>query len=448
VSSRLSTSHKIGYAAGSVGTGGFSTVPGLLLLYYLTDELGVAAAVAGLVVLLPKAWDVLLNPLVGSWSDRTTSRWGARVPWMIRGSLLLPVAFALMFWAPGGLTGGGAALWVAGCFLLAATGFAFFQVPYIAQAAELTDDYAERTSLMTWRIAFLTLAILVFGAGAPELVKAGGGGLAGYRLMGVVCGALFLLGFGVAILATRNLPTVLRAEPSGGLRDQLRAVGENRDFRVLFAAFVIQALGTSTALAGAAYVAEYLLGAQGMTTVLFVALVAPAILLVPVWRLFAERRGKQAGFRLATFLFLAGAVVMAFAGRVPTWFLLVGVAVAGTGYAGQQLFPLAMLPDTIQADALRSGRLRSGVFTGVWTAGETLGFALGPFLFAMVLAAGGFVATTSGVTADQPQSALTAIALGFGAVPAVLMLVSLPVLRRYTLTEQTLKTLTESDARN
>ncbi|MFC6238371.1 MFS transporter [Longivirga aurantiaca] len=441
MSSRLSTSQKIGYAAGSVGTGGFSTVPGLLLLYYLTDELGVAAAAAGLVVLLPKAWDVVLNPFVGSWSDRTTSRWGARVPWMMRGAVLLPLAFAAMFWAPGGLADAGAALWVAGCFLLAATGFAFFQVPYIAQPAELTDDYAERTSLMTWRIALLTLAILVFGAGAPGLVKAGGDGLAGYRLMGVVCGTLFLIGFGVAILATRNLPTVLRAEPSGGLGEQLRAVAENRDFRVLFAAFVIQALGTSTALAGAAYVAEYLLGAKGMTTVLFVALVAPAILLVPVWRIFAARRGKQAGFRWATVLFLVGAVVMAFAGRVPTWFLLVGVAVAGTGYAGQQLFPLAMLPDTIQADALRTGRLRSGVFTGVWTAGETLGFALGPFLFAMVLALGGFVATTSGVSVDQPQSALTAIALGFGALPALLMLTSLPVLRRYSLTEASLADL-------
>ena len=287
----------------------------------------------------------------------------------------------------------GAALWVAGCFLLAATGFAFFQVPYIAQPAELTDDYAERTSLMTWRIAFLTLAILVFGAGAPELVKAGGDGLAGLPPDGR--GLRRAVPRGVRRRDPRHPQPADR--PAGRARrvacgEQLRAVAENRDFRVLFAAFVIQALGTSTALAGAAYVAEYLLGAKGMTTVLFVALVAPAIVLVPVWRIFAARRGKQAGFRWATVLFLVGALVMAFAGRVPTWLLLVGVAVAGTGYAGQQLFPLAMLPDTIQADALRTGRLRSGVFTGVWTAGETLGFALGPFLFAMVLALGGFVA--------------------------------------------------------
>ena len=441
MSTRVSTRAKAGYAVGSIGTGGFSTVPGLLLLFFLTDELGVAAALAGVVVLLPKAWDVVLNPLVGGWSDRTTSRWGPRIPWMLRGAVLLPIAFALMFWSPRGITGGSAAAWVALCYLLAATGFAFFQVPYIAQPAEITDDYAERTSIMTWRIAFLTLAILVFGAGAPEIVNAAGGGLSGYRVMGVVCGALFCAGFLVAIAATRNLPNVLRAEPSGTLREQLAAVLDNRDFRVLFSAFLVQALATSTALAGAAYVAEYLLGDKRLTTILFVALVAPALLLVPVWRWYAGRRGKLSGFTVATVMFACGALVMALAGRVPNAVLLVGVAVAGIGYAGQQLFPLAMLPDTIQADALRTGRLRSGAFTGVWTAGETLGFAVGPFLFAMVLALGGFVASTSDQTVEQPDSALTAIALGFGLLPAVLMLVSLPVLRRYRLTEQSLHDL-------
>ena len=106
-------------------------------------------------------------------------------------------------------------------------------------------------------------------------------------------------------------------------------------------------------------------------------------------------------------LFLAGAVVMALAGRVPTWLLLVGVAVAGTGYAGQQLFPLAMLPDTIQADALRTGPLRSGSSPACGRRGRPSASRSGPFLFAMVLALGGFVATTSGhdrrAAAERPH---------------------------------------------
>ncbi|MCU1635020.1 MAG: transporter, partial [Cryobacterium sp.] len=57
------------YAIGSLGTGGFATLPGLVLVYYLTDTLGVAALAAGLVVTLAKIWDVLIDPIIGTRSD-------------------------------------------------------------------------------------------------------------------------------------------------------------------------------------------------------------------------------------------------------------------------------------------------------------------------------------------------------------------------------------------
>src|SRR5699024_10452864 len=61
-----------GYAAGSVGTGGFGTLPGLVLAYYLTDTLAVPALLATLVVVVPKVWDVVIDPAVGALSVRET----------------------------------------------------------------------------------------------------------------------------------------------------------------------------------------------------------------------------------------------------------------------------------------------------------------------------------------------------------------------------------------
>ena len=111
------------------------------------------------------------------------------------------------------------------------------------------------------------------------------------------------------------------------------------------------------------------------------------------------------------------------------------VAVVGVGYAGQQVFAMAMLPDCIAYDTERTGRRQAGVFTGVWTAGETLGLALGPLLYAGVLAAGGYVSSTDS-SATQPASAHTAITLGFTIVPAALVAVSLLVLRGYRLDQE------------
>lgn len=71
---------RIGYGVGSVSTATFSTVPGLLLLFYMTNVLAVPAWLAGLVVFLPKLWDMFVNPWVGQRSDRTVSRLGARRP--------------------------------------------------------------------------------------------------------------------------------------------------------------------------------------------------------------------------------------------------------------------------------------------------------------------------------------------------------------------------------
>ncbi|MBX6765654.1 MAG: MFS transporter, partial [Actinomadura rubrobrunea] len=124
----------------------FSTIPGLLLLCYLTNVLDVPAGAAGVAVLLPKAWDLLVNPLVGRLSDRTVSRHGPRRPWLLAGAVTLPPLFVLMF-AGTPLRGMPAAFYVGGCFLLAATAYALFEVPYKAMPAEMTDSYHEQSEL-------------------------------------------------------------------------------------------------------------------------------------------------------------------------------------------------------------------------------------------------------------------------------------------------------------
>lgn len=145
----------------------FSAVPGLLLLYYLTDVLGVSAAIAGAVLVVPKAWDVLLNPVVGAASDREAVRTGRRTRLLLIGAVTVPVLFAAMFAVPGG-SAGFAAAWTGVAFLLAASAFACFQVPYAALPAEISDDPAERGRAMAWRVVCLTFGILLAGGIAPD----------------------------------------------------------------------------------------------------------------------------------------------------------------------------------------------------------------------------------------------------------------------------------------
>jgi Na+/melibiose symporter-like transporter len=420
-----------------VATGAFGTVPGLLLLPYLTDTVGVTALLAGLIVLAPKAWDVVLNPIAGRISDRYEDPRGPRRPFLLRAGLLLAALFALLFAAPE--TGRLAeTLWVLVVFLGCATAYAFFQVPFVAMPAEMTDDPAERTRIMAWRVALLALAILLTGASAPAIRDAVGG-REGYRAMGLVVALVIAAGALLSYRGTRSLPVHRVPADSGSLREQLRVVAGARDFRALLVTFVVQALAVGVMLAGVDYVARVVLDRPGAATLLFVCFVGPALLVTPVWERVGRRLGKRGGYLASSLAFATGAAALVGAQVLPIPVVYAATALVGVGYAGAQVFPLAMLPDAVAEDARRTGVTRAGVFTGVWTAAETLGLALGPGVFAVVLALGGYVSSRGDVDLPQPGSAVDAVTLGFSVLPAVLVLASLVFLRGYRLDERTLR---------
>ncbi|MGV2903869.1 MFS transporter [Microbacterium sp. AGC62] len=452
---RLSPRTIVLYAIGSLGTGGYATLPGLVLTYFLTDNLGVAALAAGLIVTAAKIWDVLIDPLIGAASDRQLARTGSRRGFMVTGALALPLFFALTFAVPPSWGPVAGAISVLLAFLATATAFSLFQVPYVALPAELTGDYDERTRLLGWRVVVLTAAILLFGAGGPALRNAGDDPVMGYLLMGIASGLVIGIGMLIASRTATNAARRTVAAPAAAIadstwRDQymsgFRALKRSQPFRALLGTFVLQALATGTMLAGAQYVATWVLRSEDAVTFVFVALVGPALLATPVWTVIARRIGKERAFAMASVLFTAAAATLVFAVWVPGAWIYASVAVAGIAYAGLQSLPMAMLPDVISHDERTSGPGQAGTFTGIWTAGETVGFALGATAVSLTLAATGYISTVAGATVEQPEAAITGIVLSFSILPAVLMAASLLTLRHYRLRRADIEAVGTSDA--
>lgn len=469
---RLSRSTIARYATGSLGTGGFATLPGLVLTYYLTDSLGVAALAAGAVITVAKVWDVVIDPVIGALTDRDLARHGSRRRLMLIGALALPVLFALTFAVPPSLGPLVAGIWVLLAFTLTATAFSLFQVPYIALPAELTPRYDERTRLLTWRVVVLTLAILLFGAGGPALRRVSEDPFVQYLVMGVVSGVVIGLGMLVATTVARRAvaaPSLgdgapgtgsprtttrfdsLRSlndrgrddrgrdegRPVAGIREHyasgIRALRRSRPFRLLLSTFVLQALATGLMLAGAQYVATWVLHSQAAVELLFVALIAPALLAAPAWGVVARRIGKERAFTIASIVFAVAALSILGMLWAPGDWIYVPVGVAGIAYAGMQSLPMAMLPDVISHDERTHGAGRAGAFSGVWTAGETVGFALGATTLSVILAVTGYVSSTGTQTVEQPDAAVAGIVVSFSLAPAVLIALSLVTLARYPL---------------
>jgi glycoside/pentoside/hexuronide:cation symporter, GPH family len=439
----LTRSVRVGYGLGSFCTGTFGTVPGLLLLYYMTNVLAVPAGLAGLAVFLPKAWDLVINTWVGRRSDRTVSKYGPRRPWLLAGAVALPPTFVLIFAGPP-LRGGAAALYVGLCFFAAATAFALFEVPYKAMPAEMTDDYHEQSGLLTWRMGFLGLAILLSGSLAPAIANANGdaGTVGGYRVMGIVIASVLLLAMLGTFAQTAKAPHIVRVEAgSSSLREQLKAARSNRSFLLLLGLGCVQMLAAGSMLAGAPYFATYVLGNPDAVATLFVALVGPLVLTMSLWVRIARRYDKRGGMVLASSLFLVGGFAMAFTPQFGAVYAHICVIVVGIGYAGLQLLQYSMLADTLIADTLESGVRRTGVLTGLWTAAETVVFAFGAQLLAWMLMLGGFVSSDPDHPVAQPQSAISTVLIGGSAVPALLVSIAIVLTLRYDVTAERLAEL-------
>ncbi|MGL3804821.1 MFS transporter [Paeniglutamicibacter sp. R2-26] len=435
---QLSRKTVMTYALGSMGTGGFATLPGLVLIYYMTDTLGIAAIVAGLLVALAKAWDVLIDPVIGARSDNDLAATGSRRRFMLVGGMLLPVFFLATFAVPPALGPLPSGIWVFVAFSAAATAFSLFQVPYIALPAELTTSYDQRTRLLSVRVLVLSVAILLFGAGGPALRSLGGGNpWWGYFLMALVAGALI---GGCMVLAARVAPIQpVRGVEAGSVSRDYRkgwdALSGSQPFRSLLLTFALQGLATGGMLAGAQYVATWVLHDEQAVTLIFVALIGPALLGVPVWRRVAKRLGKERAFGQASLLFCVAALALTGMLIAPGPWIYLPVALAGAGYAGMQALPMSMLPDVVTHDTHTRGERRAGVFGGLWTAGESAGMALGATLLTVVLWASGYVESTAGVAVAQPPLAVNGIILGFSLVPAAIIGLSLLVFRSYPLRE-------------
>ncbi|MDD9893433.1 MAG: MFS transporter [Gammaproteobacteria bacterium] len=435
--SQLSHQQLAAYGVGSVASAMFNTVPALVLLFFMTQTLGVSPAWAGAAMLLPKLWDVITDPLMGYISDRTQSRWGRRRPWMLLGAFTMPLAFSMVFSVPDYDTWQSRFAWVMGWYMLAATCFTVYVVPYVSMPAEMTNNYHERTKILSWRMAFVVIGIMVGGGLAPLLIAEGGGGRDGHALMASVLGGVMFVVMLFTFFATANLPR-REWQPSQSAGWQaLKIALRNRPFKVLMLAYMLMMVGGNCLMATVPFYVAHILEREGeLVTALFLCHLVPSLLSIPLWNRWSQRVGKHRGLMVGVAIYALGCAALFFTGDAPSVaVILVIITLMGTGMGAIQLYPFAMMPDVIALDRRQSGLNREGLFTGVWIANEKVGIASGAFLAALVLELFGFV--EGGGT--QAADALQGVQMAIGLAPALLLFLSMAILTAYSLDRELLR---------
>lgn len=386
---RLSRADALAYAAGSLGSGVFSTVPTVLLLYFCTETLGIASGVAALLITTPKLWSIVWDPFVGAWSDRTATRFGRRRPFLVVGVAGIALAFVAVF-SPPPLGPAGLIAWTGASYFALATVYSLFAVPYVALPAEICADDAERARLVAWRMVVVMVGVLAGAGLAPILVERLGGGRAGYAAMSVAIAIACATAMSGPILMMRGRDrsaAPANGEPRPPLARQLAEALRSRRFRCLIGAYIAQLTGVGAFSASVPYLVTKAWGrSEGDIGVAMIAMMGATAFAVPLWAALGRRFGEARALALAAVVFAAVALAIGIvAARVADWPLVLALFVlAGLPFAGLQVLPYTLVAHLVHAEAGEAGA--EGVFTGVWTATEKLGLALGPGVTGLALA--------------------------------------------------------------
>ncbi len=434
---------KAGWGVGAFGSLGMLWLVNVFLMFFLVNHLGMNPALAGIILFVTRIYDVISDPLIGHLSDNTRSRWGRRRPWMFVGAFASGLAAIFAFNVPAFDSENTTAIYELVVLLVYFTGFTLFYVPFMAMPAEMTDDYSERTSIMSFRVAYSFAAGIIIAAGMPALISRLGGDRSAYEFAAMIAGVLITVSMLMTVIFTR------RARELENLQKERYTVKEyfvsllrNRPFLSLaalkFTVFLGAAINGSASLFFMTYVVER--AEMGQAFYSLMSNIA-GLCALPLWTRLSYGRDKKRVYLLA----VLGSTIMAGSWAFATPLesdLVFGLRsfLMGAFGAGGLVMGFSMLPDTIEYDRVTTGLDRAGLYTGLLGFIEKNAAAIAPMIIGFFFAAMGIVQSSTG-TVQQPDSAITAIIIGKAWIPAGFNVVAAGVLMTYRLTEGQLATL-------
>ena len=172
---KLNFTTKLAYGSGDMGPAITANILVFFLLYFFTNVAGLPAGMAGSILAIGKIGDAINDPVAGILSDRTRTRWGRRIPWMLFGAIPFGVFFFLQWIVPNFSDDPNLNNWYLFAYYIVISilfnlAYTAVNLPYTTLTPELTQNYNERTNLNSFRFAFsiggsilsLILATVIF----------------------------------------------------------------------------------------------------------------------------------------------------------------------------------------------------------------------------------------------------------------------------------------------
>lgn len=391
--------------------------------FYAT-EVGLSLSSVGVVFLLARTWDAVIDPLVGHLSDQTRSRFGPRKPWILAGTPILLAATYMLFQPPSGVGAAYLVVWI-GVFYLAWT---MVQIPYLSWGADLSDDYDERSRIVGYREGMLFVGTILATL-VPLLVFRDSNPTIRQILTVFVYAAIFVLPITV-LFALKRIPAGQQHhQVKLTIKESVIAVRKNRPFFVLLLATFLAWLALHIYNATVLLIIEYAmqLPRSEFLRLVFVQFVV-GLVTVPLMIRLANRFGKH---RVLGISLVGVAISLPILALVPPGNLTAAVAVFAL--LGITISPTWVLPTAIVADVVDHGRLagggdQAGIYMAIYNLGVKIALAASVGIALPLIEWGGFdPASASGAMITTPLLAVGLFLPGLINLPAAWFLWRFPI---------------------
>ena len=382
----VSVGRKVAYGFGSVAFGVKSNGFDYFFLIFYSQVMGVSAYLVSLALMVALIVDALSDPLIGYLSDNTRSRWGRRHPFMYAAAIPASVSYYYVWNPPAGLEGDALFPYIVTVAVLVRTLITVYEIPSSSLVAEMSDDYDERTSMLSYRYflgwtggtlmgAFATIFILV----PTATISNGMFNVEGHGQVGAIAATVIFLAIMISALGTHKMipefkpPPPARKMSVGLIYREVFETLASRSFLALFLAALFGAVATGVSTTLSFYFSTFFWGFSAeQIGLISLSIVISALMAFFISPVISKRFGKKRGaitIGLMAFTVAPAPILLRLLGLMPengdpTLFpLVLSIFVVDVALIiAYQTLSSSMIADLVEEAEIKTQRRNEGVF--------------------------------------------------------------------------------------
>ena len=431
------------FSVGSFGKDLMYGMTSVFLMIYFTDILKISPAFIGTMFFIAKLWDAFNDLLMGMVVDNTRSKLGKFVPWLILAIPLNIVVFIVLF-TDFHLNGISLCIFATVLYTLWGMCYTVMDIPYWSFVPNLTSKPEERAKISVIPAVFASVSkSLVIGGLGFKIIKALGGGYAGYHNFALIITSIFAITFSICTFSLPRVQTVSKKSKRMTFKDVITVIKSNDQLRYTIAFILLYNAGIQFIRGVSTYYFAYVCDNKGMLSAFMISACFAEIFGLLVFPKITKYMSRRTVFLLSCILPAFGLLMLLIVSFVcPSNFMLTAIsgAIVQAGTGLERGCTTMCLADVVDYGEHKMGIRNEGVAFSLQALSKKFTSALTSLSIGYALGLTGYIPN-----AVQSLSTKNSIRILMCVVPALVMLLAYVIYKtKYKLNSDFMKKIISS----